>query len=164
MCQNIRIPRFNLLGAEAYRGPNASKRAWFHGFKGQILATTDGVPVAFYVHAGSEADITGLRVLAPDLPTGSVLHTDAGHTDYAGEDLCEEATGHWQQTARKGNSTRPHAPHETFLLQHLHKTIETTFKQLTVRFPKQIHAVTAQGVVVKIAVFIFVHTLDQVGL
>lgn len=54
--------------------------------------------------------------LAPDLPEGSVLCTDAGYTDYAWEELFAAATGNWQQTARKGNSARPHAPHETFPL------------------------------------------------
>ena len=164
VCQNIRIGRNRLLGHEAYRGRCASKRLWFYGFKVQIVATTDGIPVDFYVHAGSEADITGLRHLAPDLPEGSVRYTDAGYPDYGWEDLFEEASGNRQQTARKSNSTRPHAPHETFLLQHFRKTIETTFSQLTARFPKQIHAVTAKGFVLKIALFIFVHTLDQVGL
>lgn len=160
VCQNIRIQRSKLLGAEAHRGRNVSKRVWFYGFKVQIVATTDRVPVEFYVYAGSEADITGLRHLAPDLPEGSVLHTDAGYTDYGWEDLFEEATGNRQQPARKGNSTRLYAPHESFLLQHFRKTIETTCRQLTARSPKQIHAVTAQGFVLKIVLFIFVHTLD----
>ena len=179
VCHNSRIGRNQLRGHKAYRGRCVSKRLWFYGFKVQIVATTDGIPVEFYVHAGSEADITGLRHLAPDLPEGNVLYTDAGYTDAgytdagytdagytdAGwEDLFEEASGNRQQTARKSNSTRPHAPHETFLLHHFRKTIETTFSQLTARFPKQIHAVTAQGFVLKIALFIFVHTLDQVGL
>ena len=164
VCQNIRIGRNKLLGHEAYRGRCASKRTWFYGFKVQIVATTDGVPVDFYVHAGSEADITGLRALAPDLPAGSVLYTDAGYTDYAWEELFAEATGNQQFTARKGNSKRPHAPAENFLLQHFRKTIETTFSELTARFPKKIHAVTAAGFVLKIALFIFVHALDKFGL
>ena len=164
VCQNVRIGRNQLLGPEAYRGRNASKRAWFYGLKVQIVATTDGVPVDFYVHAGSEADVDGLRALAPDLPEGSVRYTDAGYPDYAWEDLFEEATGNRQQTARKSNSKRPHQAHGNFLIQHFRKTIETAFSQLTARFPKQIHAVTAQGFVLKIALFIFVHTLDQVGL
>lgn len=50
------------------RGRSASKRQWFYGFKVQVLATSDGVPVNFYVHAGREADITGLRAMAVDLP------------------------------------------------------------------------------------------------
>lgn len=39
--------------------------------------------VEFYIHAGSEADITGLKALDPQLPEGSVLYADAAYTDYA---------------------------------------------------------------------------------
>ncbi len=164
VCHNTRIPRCKLLTGKAYHGRCASKRSWFYGFKVQVVATTDGVPVDYYIHAGSEADQTGRRALAPDLPKGSVLYTDAGYTDYVEEDLFEEATGNRQQTARKKNSQRPHEPHETFLIQHFRKSIETCFSLLTARFPKQIHAVTAQGFVLKIVLFIFVHSLDQAGL
>ena len=162
-CHNTRIPRCKLLTDKAYHGRCASKRSWFYGFKEPVVATTDGIPVGYYIHAGSEADQTGLRALAPDLPKGSVLYTDAGYTDYAGEDLFEEATSNRQQTARKKNSQRPHEPYENFLIQHFRKSIETCFSQLTARFPKQIHAVTAQGFVLKIVLFIFVHSLDQAG-
>ncbi|GAA3993715.1 IS982 family transposase [Hymenobacter antarcticus] len=164
VCHNTRIPRCKLLTGKAYHGRCASKRSWFYGFKVQVVATTDGIPVDYYIHAGSEADQTGLRALAPDLPEGSILYTDAGYTDYVGEDLFEEATGNRQQTARKKNSQRPHEPHENFLIQHFRKSIETCFSQLTARFPKQIHAVTAQGFFLKIVLFIFVHALDQAGI
>jgi len=48
--------------------------------------------------------------------------------------------------------TGPRAPDlpETFLLQHFRKSIETCYSQLTARFPKHIHAVTAQGFALKI--------------
>jgi len=49
------------------------------------------------------------------------------------------------------------------LIQYFRKGIETTFSQLTARFPKHIHAVTAAGFVLKLALFVFVHTLDQAG-
>ena len=130
----------------------------------QVVATTAGTPVDFYVHAGSEADQIGRRAMAPDLPEGSVLYTDAGYTDYVGEDLFEAATGNRQQPARKKNSTRPHAPHENFLIQHFRKSTETCLSQLTARFPKQIHAVTAEGFILKLILFIFVHSLDRAGL
>ena len=163
VCHNTRIARCKLLTGKAYHGRCASKRSWFYGFKVQVLTTTDGVPVEFYIHAGSEADSTGLRAMAPDLPEGSTLYTDAGYTDYVGEDLFEAATGNRQQTARKKNSKRPHTPAQNYLLQHFRKGIETTFSQLTARFPKQIHAVTAKGFILKIVLFIFVHTLAQAG-
>ncbi|MGI4864076.1 MAG: IS982 family transposase [Janthinobacterium lividum] len=163
VCQNIRIPRCKLLTGKAYRGRSASKRQWFYGFKVQVIITSDGLPVEFYVHAGSEADITGLRAMAVDLPDGSLRYTDNAYPDYVLEDLLAEATGGQQFTARKATSKRPHSPAQQFLLQHFRKGVETTFSQLTARFPKHIHAVTAAGFVLKLALFIFVHTLDQVG-
>ncbi len=164
VCHNTRIPRCKLLAGKAYHGRCASKRSRFYGFQVQVVATTDGIPVDYYVHAGAEADQTGLRALAPDLPAGRGLYTDAGYTDYGGEDLFEEAAGNRQQSTRRKNSQRPHAPCQNFLIRHFRKSIETCFSQLTARFPKQIHAVTAQGFVLKIILFLFVHSLDRAGL
>jgi hypothetical protein len=113
VCHNVRIRGNKLLGPEADRGYCARKGSWFYGFKVQIVATTDGVSVEFYVHAGAEADSTGLRAMAPDLPEGSVLYTDAAYGDAVWEALFAEATGNQQQSARKQNSKRPHHPART---------------------------------------------------
>lgn len=164
VCHNTRIPRCKLLTGKAYHGRCASKRSWFYGLKVQVVATSDGIPVEFYIHAGAESEQTGQRGLPLDLPAGSVLYTDAGYTDYVAEDLFNEASGSQQQTARRKNSKRPHHPAQVFLLQYFRKGIETCFSQLTARFPKQIHAVTAAGFALKIALFIFAHTLSQAGL
>ena len=164
VCHNTRIPRCKLLTGKAYHGRCASKRTWFYGLKVQVVATSDGIPVEFTIHAGAESEQAGRRGLALDLPAGSVLYTDAGYTDYVAEDLFNEASGSQQQSARRKESKRPHHPAQSFLIQYFRKGIETTFSQLTARFPKQIHAVTAEGFALKIALFIFVHTLHQVGL
>jgi hypothetical protein len=164
VCHNTRIPRCKLLTGKAYHGRCASKRSWFYGLKVRVVATSDGIPVEFYLHAGAESEQAGQRGLPLDLPAGSVLYTDAGYTDYVAEDLFNEASGSQQQTARRKNSKRSHHPVQEFLLQYFRKGIETCFSQLTARFPKQIHAVTAAGFAVKIALFIFAHALDQVGL
>lgn len=164
VCHNTRIPRCKLLTGKAYHGRCASKRCWFYGLKVQVVATSDGVPVEFHIHAGAEADSTGLRGLPLDLPEGSVLYTDAGYTDYVAEDVFAEASGNQQKSARRKNSKRPHHPAQNFLIQYFRKGIETTFSRLTARFPKQIHAVTAAGFALKIALFIFAHALHQVGL
>ena len=74
-CHNTRIPRCKLLTGKAYHGRCASKRCWFYGLKVQVVTTSDGVPVEFHLHAGAEADSTGLRGLPLDLPEGSVLDT-----------------------------------------------------------------------------------------
>lgn len=164
VCHNTRIPRCKLLTGKAYHGRCASKRSWFYGLKVQVVTTSNGIPVEFHIHAGAESEQTGRRGLALDLPVGSVLYTDAGYTDYVGEDLFNEASGSQQHSARRKDSKRPHHPAQNFLIQYFRKGIETTFSQLTARFPKQIHAVTAEGFALKIALFIFAHTLHQAGL
>ncbi len=164
VCHNTRIPRCKLLTGKAYHGRCASKRSWFYGLKVQVVATSDGIPVEFHIHAGAESEQVGRRGLPLDLPEGSVLYTDAGYTDYLAEDTFNEASGSQQQTARRQNSKRPHHPAQTFLIQYFRKGIETCFSQLTARFPKQIHAVTAAGFALKIALFVFAHALHQAGL
>ena len=106
-----------------------------------MLATSNGVPVEFYVHAGSEAVITGLRAMALDLPEGRIRYTDAAYTDYALEDLFAEATGGQQQTARKGNSKRPYSPAQRFLIQHFsqrHRNcLQPTYRPLSQTYSRR---------------------------
>jgi hypothetical protein len=163
-CHNTRIGCCKLLQGKAYRGRCASKRQWFYGVKVQVVATRDGLPIAYHLHPGSEADMTGLRQLDPDLPQGSVLYTDAGYTDYAHEDVFEEATGSEQHSARRQNSKRLHEPARAVLIRHFRHGIETCFSGLTNRFPKKIHATSADGFAPKIGLFVFVHALDRFGL
>ncbi len=130
----------------------------------QVVATSDGIPVEFTIHAGAGSEQTGRRSLAQDLPAVSILYTDASYTDYGAEDLFNEASSSQQQTARRQNSKRPHHSAQVCLLQYFRKSIETCFSQLTARFSKQIHAVTAAGFALKIALFIFAQALHQAGL
>jgi hypothetical protein len=164
VCHNTRIGRSKLLKGKPYHGRCASKRSWFYGVKVQVLATSDGLPVAYHIHPGSEADMTGLRQLDPDLPEGSLLYTDAAYTDYTHEDVFAEATGSQQHTARRANSKRPHEPARAFLIRHFRHGIETCFSGLTDRFAKKIHATSALGFALKIGLFVFVHALDRFGL
>ena len=159
VCDNMRIKCCKLLKGKDYHGYTASKRRYFYGFKVQLVVTGDGVPVDFYVHAGAEADQTGLRALAPQLPEGSVCYADAGYTDYRAEDLWADTGQQVLLAARKGNSKRPHEPAQAFLIQHFRKRVETSISGITALFPKKIHAVTAQGFALKIMLFIFAYTL-----
>lgn len=163
VCDNLRISRCRLLQGDAYRGYAASKRRYFFGFKVQLVMTHDGLPVELYIHAGSEADITGLKALSPQLPTGSILYADAAYTDYAWEDAWHDTEQVTLVADRKANSKRPLEPWQRFLLQHFRKGVETTISSITERFPKSIHAVTAQGFALKLLLFVFTHTLAESG-
>jgi len=130
----------------------------------QGVATSSGLPVELYSHAGAEAEQTGRRGLALELPKGSGLYPAAGYTDYVAEDLFNEASGSPQRRTRWQNRQRPPHSAQCFLIQYLRTRIETHFRQPTTRFPKQLHAATAAGFALTIALFIFAHVLDQVGL
>ena len=161
VCRNIRIPRCKLLDNEAYRGKNTSKREYFYGFKVQIITTVDGLPVEYFICAGSYHDITAFQSMNIDLPTGSDLYADSAYTDYELEDYYKELEHNNMLVVRKTNSKRPDHPAVQYLKKVMRKRIETTFSEITAFFPRKIHAVTIQGFILKIVLFIFAYTIDK---
>lgn len=161
VCKNIRIRRCKLLQHEAYRGYNASKRIYFYGFKVQVLTTADGIPVDYLITAGSIHDNTALQAMQLDLPEGSEIYADSAYTHYEVEDLYEQCDQVHLLVERKANSKRPDTAALRFLKKHWRKRIETTFSEITARFPNKIHAVTPQGFLLKIILFLFAFTFHK---
>ena len=162
VCKNIRIPRCKLLRNEAYRGKNTSKREYFYGFKVQVITTKDGVPVEYFLSAGSYADITAFQSMNIGLPSGSKLYADSGYTDYDLEDCYREIDLIDLQVVRKSNSKRKDHPAAALWKNAMRKRIEITFSEITNLFPKKIHAITPQGFILKIVLFIFAFTLKKI--
>lgn len=163
VCRNIRIPRCKLLRKEAYRGYNASKREYFYGFKVELITTLDGLPVTFFIVAGSVHDATAFQAMPIALPEGSILYADSAYTDYESEDLLWQCDLVKLLAQRKNNSKRPDHPALSFIKETMRKRIETTFSEIQAAFPKHIHAVTPQGFLLKIVLFIFAFTLAKVA-
>lgn len=163
VCDNIRIPFCKLLQGEEFRGKSASKRRYFYGFRVQIITTEDGLPVDFYIHAGSFVDITAFKSMNLALPEGSELYADAGYTDYEQEDLYQSLEKITMRVCRKKNSKRKDEPYIEFLKNYYRKQIENTFSQITNFFPKKIHAVTKEGFVLKLEIYIFAFTICQLS-
>ena len=161
VCKNIRIRTSKLLQGEAYRGYNASKRQYFYGFKVQVVTTEDGTPVDYYITAGSIHDNTALQAMPLDLPQGSEVYTDSAYLNYEVEDLYEECEQIRLLVERKSNSKRQNSASLRFLKKYYRKRIETSFSEITARFPAKIHAVTPQGFLLKIVLFIFAFTFHK---
>lgn len=160
VCHNIRISGSRIVQGEEYRGYCASKRSYFYGFKVHIIATASGIPVEYSFTAGSIHDLGGLRQMPLELPLGSTLLADSAYTDYPLEEMLAD-NGVRLLAARKENSKRPHKPWVEFLIQNGRKRIETTFSDMQKDFPKNIHAVTQNGFLIKLIAFIFMHTLKN---
>lgn len=161
VCENIRISRSRIVKGEQFRGYKASLRKYFYGFTVQVIATVDGIPVEFAILPGSFHDIDGLKNMYFNLPEGSTVYGDSAYTDYNYEKDCQEAENIKMMIARKSNSKRKHDPWQEYLISVSRKRIEIMFSQISVMFPKRIHAVTSDGFVLKLILFIFVFTLNE---
>lgn len=160
-CENIRICRSKIIKGNQYRGYKASMRKYFYGFTVQVIATVDGIPVEFAMLPGCYHDIDGMKNMLFNLPEDSTLYGDSAYTDYNYEQVCMDAESIKLMIARKSNTLQPHEPWENFMITNSRKRIETTFSQISSMFPKRIHAVTPNGFLMKVVLFIFVFTINE---
>jgi len=161
VCRNIRINRCRLLQNEAYRGYNASKREYFYGFKVEVIITAEGMPVVYFIVVGSVHDAKAFEAMHLNLPEGSSLYADSAYTNYELEDLYLECEQVSLLSERKSNSKRPESPAMAFIKKAMRKRVETTFSGIENAFPKSIHAVTPQGFLLKLVLFLFAYTINQ---
>ncbi len=161
ICDNIRISRSRMVKGKQFRGRMCSKRRYFYGIKVQVVTTEEGVPVEFAFLPGSASDTRGLDVLPLALPAGSQLFMDSGYTDYGAEDAAAELDGVEFAPSRKKNSKRSDDCWRRYYKQLMRKRIETVFSQITSMFPKHVHAVTLNGFLLKLSMFIIAFALDK---
>ena len=102
-----------------------------------------------------------LNALPLNLPPGSEVYADSAYTDYTVEDDLEQANQIFLKVMRKKNSKRQDEPWNQYIKQHTRHYIETVFSSITRVFPKSIHAVTYEGFLLKLEVFIFAFTLQE---
>ena len=127
-----------------------------------MITTADGKPVEFIITPASIADITAFRLMEIDLPQGAFIYGDKAYTQYSFEDSLQEFEEIKLIADRKTNATRQHSCCVQYLQSILRKRIETTFSQLTSMFPRKIHAVTKQGFLLKLVIFIVSFSIEQV--
>lgn len=161
VCENIRIARSRIVKGKQFRGYKASLRKYFYGYSVHVIATVDGIPIEFAILPGSTHDIDGMKNMYFNIPENSTLYGDSGYTDYSYEEDCKEAENITMMIARKSNSKRKHQPWQDFLIATYRKRIEIMFSQISSMFPKRIHAVTSNGFILKLVLFIFVFTLNE---
>jgi hypothetical protein len=161
LCDNMRISRCRLVADEEFRGYIASKRRYFYGVRVQVVTTEEGVPVELAFLPGAASDVRALGALPLALPEGSQLFVDSGYTDYAAEDAAAEMDGVEFAPSRKGNSKRGDDCWRSYYKQLMRKRIGTVFSQIAAMFPKHIHAVTLDGFLLKVSLFVIAFALDK---
>jgi len=88
-------------------------------------------------------------------------YEDKAYTDYAQEDLLQEACEIQLIPKRKKNAKRQNNPSNDFLLSLNRNKIETVFNVIVNLMPRCIRAVTPRGFCLKIFFFIFGYTVNR---
>ena len=162
VCDNIRIKRSKILKGEQFRGKHVAMRRYFYGVRVQVL-TLQGIPVEFCLVPGRENDSQALGKLPFDVAPESCIYMDAGYTGYLSEDDLFEAEMIHAMVQRKKNSKRKDEPYASFIKQSMRKEIETTFSALKAKMLRTIHAVTKQGFLLKVALFVIAFGFEQIA-
>jgi len=123
------------------------------------MVTEQGEPVEFFLLPGAFGDTSALALYNFDLPEQSWIIGDKAYNNYTMEDLMREA-GIELLPLRKKNSRRPVPPYMTYLQASIRKVVETTGSLIERLLPKSIHAVTAKGFELKVALFVLACSIN----
>jgi hypothetical protein len=159
VCDNYRIRRCKIYQDEAWRGYIPSKKRYFYGLRIHIMVTETGEPVEFFLEPATFSDTSTLGLYNFDLPEYSWIIGDKAYNDYTIEDVMREA-GIELLPLRKKNSLRPVPPYVTYLQSSIRKIVETTGSLIERLLPKSIHAVTAKGFELKVALFVLACSIN----
>ena len=153
VCDNYRITRSRRYHGEVWRSYQARKKQFFYGLKLHLMVTGKGQPVEFFLTPGSWSDTRALKMYRFDLPEEALITGDKAYNDYGLEDVMK-AANLILLPLRTKNSHRPLRSGLTYLLSYCRKIIETTGSLIERLLPKHIHAVTARGFELKVALFV----------
>jgi hypothetical protein len=155
VCNNLRIANCKILKEEKWRGYTASMRNYFYGVKVQLLTTKDGIPIAFHFTPGKTGDAKAIGKMIDKLPVESSLYGDSAYTDYGLEDIALERKGVLLKIQRKSNAKRIDTLEQKNQKLKMRKRVETTISDIKKMFPRTIHAITLEGFLIKLTLFIF---------
>jgi len=108
---------------------------------------------SFYVIIFTQFFLLPPLYLLPLNLEGKILYGDRAYNDYFAEDALRECDNVKLEVIRKKNSKR-FDYYKQKLVAYFRKTVETAGSNLTMNFPKKIHAVTLDGFIRKIYYFV----------
>lgn len=155
VCDNIRIMNSKIVQGNKWRGYTASMKRYFYGVKVQLLTTGSGIPVAFCFTPGKVADVKSLEKIVSGLPPEASVYGDSAYTDYKIEDDLFTKELISLKIQRKSNSKRKDTKEEVQKKLKMRKRVETSISDIKKMFPRTIHAVTLNGFLIKLILFVF---------
>jgi len=125
-----------------------------------MIVTSDGIPVEFTFTTGRTHDIDGIKQLPVNLREGSELLADSACTDYLLEEMLLDGGIHLLPV-RKSNSKKVHIPGIEYLIFIYRKRIKIAISDIAKYMPEKIYAVTENGFLIKLIMFIWAYSFDQ---
>ena len=155
VCDNIRIIRCKMLEGKEFRGYKASFRRYFYGLRLQLLTTSEGVPVQYFITEASMHDSAAMKEMDFNISRESTVYSDAAYTDYAFEDEMLKIKNVTWLTQRKSNSKRQRDKQLSHKINKRRKRIETVFSSIKNMFKRKLQAYNIESYMRKIKFFIF---------
>lgn len=155
VCNNMRIANSKIIKDKKWRGYTASMRNYFYGVKVQLVTTKDGIPIAFHFTPGKTGDAKALGKMIDKLPVEASLYGDSAYTDYGLEDIALARKCVLLKIQRKSNAKRIDTLEQKNEKLKMRKRVETTISDIKKMFPRTIHAVTLEGFLIKLTLFVF---------
>ncbi|WPR70691.1 IS982 family transposase [Flavobacterium sp. NG2] len=155
VCNNMRITNCKIVSGNKWRGYTASMRSYFYGVKVQLLTTKDGIPIAFHFTPGKTGDAKALGKMIDKLHVEASLYGDSAYTDYGLEDIALNKKCILLKIQRKSNAKRIDTLEQKNEKLKMRKRVETTISDIKKMFPRTIHAVTLEGFLIKLTLFVF---------
>lgn len=109
--------------------------------------------------AGRESQI--LKRKYHYLPPESSLFGDSKYTNYGIEDKFRKIDQADRAIGRKSNSKKKDIPAVAFIKEHMRKSIETSISQICTQMPRHIHAVTVDGFIIKLILFVMAFQFEK---
>jgi hypothetical protein len=160
---NIRIKRTKLFRAPGFRGYNASKRRYLYGLKVHLLSTSQGKPVEFLLTPAAMHDLKAMKHFDLDLPVGTQIYADKAYTHGAWAEYLALHADIELLAQPKKSMKRQETPAQAYLRGRARKRIESAFSTLTALFPRHLHAVTEDGIVLKVIALVLAFAISCVN-
>ncbi len=158
VCRRVRARRCRKVRGRAYCGYCAAKREKFFGWRLHLVATPNGVPVAFTLLPAALHDLTPVHELTYGLPAAAGVYTDKAYNSKGDEATILAETGVRLVPIRRANMAPNQWPDKLALREYRPRT-EATNSQLEAMGLQRLRARTNAGFALKVHASLLALTL-----
>jgi hypothetical protein len=112
-----------------------------------------------FLHPWGLCNVDALKYYVYALRDGTIIYADKAYDDYENEDLLNEVD-HIQLLPIRRRTRKELCPPLSFVRSYYRKRVETAGSLIEQLLSKSIHAITSQGIELKVALFVIASSLN----